>query len=231
MMNVTLTPNDSAARGKQITRQTLDGACLERPEETRLTDEELLRRYRDCGDRDAFAQIVQRYERELYSYLRRYLGNAELAEDAFQNTFLQVHLKCDMFDEARRFRPWLYTVATNQAIDARRRTKRHRLMSLDRAGNGDDGSEVGKLLDLLESNETNPLMQASEAERQAWVRQAMDDLPEHLSCVLNLVYFQGLKYRDAAEVLDIPVGTVKSRVHAAVLNLHSAWKASHVENN
>ena len=230
MMSVTLTPNDSAARPKQTLRQTTL-ANEGRTEENRLTDEELIRRYRDAGDRDAFARLVQRYERELYSYLRRYLNDAELAEDAFQNTFLQVHLKCDSFDDGRRFRPWLYTVATNQAIDARRRTKRHRIMSLDRTGTSDEGSEVGKLLDLLESNESNPLLQASSAEQQAWVRQAMDDLPEHLSCVLNLVYFQGLKYRDAAEALDIPVGTVKSRVHAAVLNLHSAWKASHVENN
>ena len=229
MMSATLTPNDSATRN--TSRKTRTSIASEWQEENRLTDEELIRRYRDDGDRDAFAQLVQRYERELYNYLRRYLNDAELAEDAFQNTFLQVHLKCDMFDSRRRFRPWLYTVATNQAIDARRRTKRHRLVSLDRASNSEEGNEIGKLLDLLESNESNPMLHASAAERQAWVRQAMDDLPEHLSCVVNLVYYQGMKYRDAAEVLDIPVGTVKSRLHAAVLNLSSAWKASHVENN
>lgn len=229
MMSAMLTPNDSATQTGS--RKTKTSSASEWQEENRLTDEELIRRYRDDGDRDAFAQLVQRYERELYNYLRRYLNDAELAEDAFQNTFLQVHLKCDMFDPRRRFRPWLYTVATNQAIDARRRTKRHRLVSLDRASSSEEGNEIGKLLDLLESNEDNPMLHASSAERHAWVRQAMDDLPEHLSCVVNLVYYQGLKYRDAAEVLDIPVGTVKSRLHAAVLNLSSAWKASHVENN
>src|SRR5690242_1002358 len=82
-----------------------------------LTDEELLVRYRDHADRQAFSQLVHRYERELYSYLRRYLGDATMAEDAFQATFLQVHLKCDQFEQGRRFRPWLYTIATNQAID------------------------------------------------------------------------------------------------------------------
>lgn len=227
MMSLTLTPNDSATRGKVRKYSTGRGEL----EENRLSDEDLLRQYRDEGDRSAFAQLVQRYERELYSYLRRYLGDAELAEDAFQNTFLQVHLKCSKFDDTRQFRPWLYTVATNQAIDARRRTRRHKAVSLDRSGTNDEGADVSKLLDFLESNEPNPLLQASAAERQAWVRQAMDDLPEHLSCVVNLVYYQGLKYRDAAEVLNIPVGTVKSRVHAAVLNLNSAWKASHVEHN
>src|ERR1051325_8707465 len=95
-----------------------------------LTDEELLVRYRDTADRQAFAELVRRYERELFSYLRRYLGDASMAEDAFQATFLQVHLKCDQFEEGRKVRPWLYTVATNQAIDAQRRKKRHRNVSL-----------------------------------------------------------------------------------------------------
>ncbi|MEE2676060.1 MAG: sigma-70 family RNA polymerase sigma factor, partial [Planctomycetota bacterium] len=87
------------------------------------SDEQILSIYKKDGDRELFALLVRRYERELYSYLRRYMGNAEMAEDVFQSTFLQVHLKCEQFDEGRRFRPWLYTVATNQAIDAQRRNK------------------------------------------------------------------------------------------------------------
>src|SRR5262249_776564 len=101
------------------------------PDRTGLSDEELLLAYRDRADRTAFTDLVNRYERELYSYLRRYLGDASMAEDAFQATFLQVHLKCDQFEAGRRFRPWLYTIATNQAIDAQRRNKRHRNISLD----------------------------------------------------------------------------------------------------
>src|SRR5262245_33681627 len=82
------------------------------------TDEELLLEYRRNGNRELFAELVKRYERELYSYLRRYLGDAEVAEDAFQAAFLQVHLKCKHYEEGRAVRPWLYTIATNQAIDA-----------------------------------------------------------------------------------------------------------------
>ena len=80
-----------------------------------LTDEQLVIRYRESGDGTLFAELVRRYERELYSYLRRYLGAAELAEDAFQATFLQLHLKCDQFDPGRKLRPWLYMIATNKA--------------------------------------------------------------------------------------------------------------------
>merc|ERR1712196_63951 len=87
---------------------------------TEQTGEQLLLRYRETGDRDLFARIVQMYEHELYNYLHRYMGNAEMAEDAFQATFLQVHLKCDQFESGRKLRPWLYAIATNQAIDAQR---------------------------------------------------------------------------------------------------------------
>ncbi len=76
------------------------------------TDEDLLRDYKATRNRFAFEALVHRYERELYSYLSRYLSDATLAEDAFQATFLQVHLKLDQFDTERTFRPWLYTIAT-----------------------------------------------------------------------------------------------------------------------
>ena len=116
----------------------------------RDSDETLLLRYRQTGGRDDFAQLVHRYERELYNYLRRYLGDAEMAHDVFQATFLQVHLKCDQFEDGRRFRPWLYTIATNQAIDAQRRNRRHRMVSLDRAGAGREDDEIGVLIELLD---------------------------------------------------------------------------------
>jgi RNA polymerase sigma-70 factor, ECF subfamily len=186
------------------------------------TDEELLLAYRDSTDPEVFAELVRRYERELFSYLRRYLGDAEMAEDAFQAAFLQVHLKCQQFEPGRAFRPWLYTIATNQAIDAQRRSRRHRMVSLDRTGPA-DGEDVGKLLDLLTSKEITPTAQLSADERRSWLHEAVDQLPAALRDVIHLVYFQELKYREAADALQIPVGTVKSRMHAAVAKLNEAW--------
>ena len=186
------------------------------------SDEELLLVYRTTGDSEVFSELVHRYERELYSYLRRYLGDAEMAEDAFQAAFLQVHLKCQQYEPGRAFRPWLYTIATNQAIDAQRRSRRHRMVSLDRTGPR-DGEDVGKLLDLLTSKEPTPSSQLSSTERSNWLHSTVDQLPQALRDVIQLVYFQEMKYREAAEVLDIPVGTVKSRMHAAVAKLNDAW--------
>jgi RNA polymerase sigma-70 factor (ECF subfamily) len=186
------------------------------------TDEDILLAYCQEEDRRAFEELVHRYEAELYSYLRNYLGDAQMAEDAFQTTFLQVHLKCDQFEPGRKVRPWLYTIATNQAIDAQRRNRRHRMVSLDRRAGSDGRSEedAGPLMNLLNSEEAGPMDRFQSAEEAHYVREAVDGLPESLRRVVVLVYYQGLKYREAAEALSVPVGTVKSRLHAAIQKLN-----------
>ena len=183
------------------------------------TDEELLLDYRSRSDRAAFEELVRRYEKELYGYLRHYLGDAEMAEDVFQQAFLQVHLKCDQFEEGRKVRPWLYTVATNQAIDYQRRNRRHKIISLDRHMQHSTEGEMGSLVEMLDGAETGPSEEAESTEQCEQLRNAVDELPEQTRQVVLLVYFKGLKYREAAEVLDIPVGTVKSRLHAAIQKL------------
>ncbi len=196
--------------------------------ELEVTDEQLLVSYRQTGDREVFAQLVYRYERELYNYLRRYLGSNEMAEDVFQATFMQVHLKCDQFQSDRRFRPWLYSIATNQAIDARRRNKRHNMLSLD-TPREQDHEQIGQLANLLETSEQSPEDNCFDSERSQIVRETLQQLPENMYAVVHLVYYQGMKYREAAEVLDIPVGTVKSRVHAAIARLGDVWKTNQVD--
>ena len=198
---------------------------------TEWTDENLLLRYQEHGDGWAFEELVHRYERELYIYLRNYLGDAQMAEDTFQTTFLQVHLKCDQFDATRKVRPWLYTVATNQAIDSQRRNRRHRMVSLDRRAGGDGEDDLGALVQLLESREIGPVGQLETAEHSHTIRQAIQQLPDPLKDVVLLVYYQGLMYREAAEVLSIPVGTVKSRLHTAIYRLNQALTSTHLPGN
>lgn len=188
------------------------------------TDEELIGRVRAGSDASAFESLVHRYEHELFSYLRRYLGSAEMAEDVFQATFLQIHLKRENFEDGRRFRPWLYTIATNQAIDAQRRNRRHRMVSLDHRAGGDD--DVGSLVDMLSGREQTADKKMEDEEAKHWVRTAVEELPDPLKSALLLVYHQGMKYREAADVLGIPVGTVKSRLHAALLKLNESWQES-----
>jgi RNA polymerase sigma-70 factor, ECF subfamily len=186
------------------------------------TDEKLLMSYRSSPDEGIFEELVHRYEKEMYGYLRHYLGDAEMAADVFQQTFLQIHLKCGQFEPGRKVRPWLYTIATNQAIDYQRRNRRHRMSSLDRVGRialGKAEEGVGALVETLGGPDNGPAADAESAEQHEALHRAVDALPELSRQVVMLVYFQGLKYREAAQVLCVPVGTVKSRLHLAMQKL------------
>jgi RNA polymerase sigma-70 factor (ECF subfamily) len=196
-----------------------------------ISDEDLMSRYRDSADPDDFNELVRRYERELYRYLARYLGNPALAEDVFQNTFLQVHLKRALYEDGRPVRPWLYSIATHQAVDAMRKAGRHPTVSLDRRVANSGESDPGSLVDLLVGDGTVPLDEMQEQERREWVTRSVEKLPEALRQTLTLAYHQDLKYREIAEILKIPVGTVKSRLHAALAKLQEMARVSRQDGN
>ncbi len=188
---------------------------------TACSDEDLMVRF--CrGQAEAFGLLVRRYERELYGYLRRYLGDDALAEDVFQNTFLQVFTKAGQYEAGRPVRPWLYTIATHQAIDALRRNGRHQALSLAQHREEAVGGELHSLIESLESQHPGPLDAAQGQERRQRIRASVDRLPDFLRQVLLLAYYQGLKYREIADVLGIPVGTVKSRTYLALHSLRLA---------
>ncbi|HEX4589095.1 MAG TPA: sigma-70 family RNA polymerase sigma factor, partial [Gemmataceae bacterium] len=215
-------PTDVFLDGRTVRKPTASGHS---DPLTACSDEELFARARG-GEETAFAVLVRRYERELYGYLRRYLGDATLADDVFQNTFLQLHLKRDQYEAGRPVRPWLYTIATHQAIDALRRVGRHPTVSLEQQTGDDGGGDSQRLAGLLEAAGPAPFERVSTEEARELVRQSVENLPEFLREVVNLAYFQGLPYRDVAEVLSIPVGTVKSRLHTALQRLQDVWSSS-----
>jgi RNA polymerase sigma-70 factor (ECF subfamily) len=185
-----------------------------------VTDEELVARFRGGRDPDAFDTLVRRYEQELFGYLRRYLGNAELAEDVFQETFLRVHTKSGGFERGRAFRPWLYAIATNQAIDAQRRARRHRTGGGESRGNVEGPSFV----ETLPSRERSAEERYEAEETEQWVRGAVEKLSAPQRSVVTLVFRRGAKQREIASLLGIPVGTVKSRLHTAMNTLTDAWQ-------
>jgi RNA polymerase sigma-70 factor, ECF subfamily len=189
----------------------------------RLPDEDLLSRFRK-GEREVFGTLVRRYQRELYGYLRRYLGDPHLADDVFQTTFVQVFSKAAQYEPGRPVRPWLYAIATNQAIDALRRIGRHPAVSLEQVETESEGERRG-LVELLEAREADPFDNVDLAETRDMVRACLDRLPDFLRQVILMAYYQGLKYQEIADALDIPLGTVKSRLHAALVKLHEVWKA------
>lgn len=189
-----------------------------------VSDEALMQCFVESGDLHAFETLMRRYQHEIYSYLRRYLNDDELAEDAFQLTFVRVYQRGTQFDANRRFRPWLYGIATHQAIDLKRRNKRQPAFSLDcpQMSHGEMEVSSGAAIADHRGQASADLLEQSELREQ--MRAALEMVGEPGRSALELVYLQGLAYRDAAEVLDVPVGTVKSRVHSAIRKLGSIWQ-------
>jgi len=188
-----------------------------------VSDADLLRRHLQ-GDEQAFAALVARYERPLYNFLARFTGDRALAEDIFQEAFLQVHNSAGVFDMTRRFKPWLFTIAANKARDAMRSRSRRRAASLDAGIGGDASDEAASYVDLMPGNIPAPEESLSNLETRRAVQKVVEKLPESLRTVLVLSYFNEFPYKDIAEILEIPLGTVKSRLHAAVKLFAEQWK-------
>lgn len=187
-----------------------------------LPDEVLFDRYRK-GDLSCLRTLIDRYRDELYRFLVRLVGDRTAAEDVFQDTFLQIHLSSATFDIERRFRPWLFTIAANKGRDHLRRKGRRQTLDLS-APVGGSGSDDGlTYVDLLKIDMPGPDHRLDSAERDAKVQRVLETMPPLLKEILLLAYFQRLSYANIAEDLGIPLGTVKSRLHAAVASFAQGW--------
>lgn len=189
-----------------------------------VTDERLLERYLN-GELPAFQTLVERYQRELFHFLIRFLGDRAAAEDVFQEAFLQVHQSGHSFDLSRRFRPWLFTIAANKARDLMRSQARRPTNPLQadiNPGNGDGG----QFIDLMAADVPEPSEPLRRQELQQQVQGVVMGMPDHLREILLLSYFHQFPYKQIADILEIPLGTVKSRLHSAVANFAERWKQS-----
>ncbi len=191
--------------------------------ESSLSDTELLRLHLD-GDQEAFGVLVRRYRRELFNFLARFTGDLAMAEDVFQETFLQLHLSGGTFDLSRRLKPWLFTIAANKGRDAMRKTYRRQAAPLDAKIAGSESQE-STYADLMPSNIPPPDESLMNLETRQAVQRIVDAMPENLRTVLLMSYFNEFPYKEIAEILDVPLGTVKSRLHAAIQHFARQWKA------
>ena len=188
------------------------------------TDEQLIAGYQ-AGDRKSFTDLVSRYERELYHFLVRFLSDKVAAEDVFQETFLQIHQSAHDFDTQRRFRPWLFTIAANKARDLIRSNARRPTNPLQASINGRD-DDSGEFLDLMKSTDESPSLPMEKRELRQKVQMTVTNMPENLREILLLSYFHQFPYKQISDILDIPLGTVKSRLHSAVANFADRWKSA-----
>jgi RNA polymerase sigma-70 factor (ECF subfamily) len=191
---------------------------------TKLTDGELLSLYIE-GEETAFSEIVSRYKNGLYAFLRMFLNRKELVEDVFQETFLQLFNSRESFDTSRPLRPWLFTIAANKAKDALRKWQRKNAIPIGTMTDSEDMS-FDDMLNSVTSDSTKPYEQLQKDETALRVRRIISDMPENLREILVFAYFNRFSYKQMAEILSIPIGTVKSRLHTAVSRFSKEWKTS-----
>lgn len=163
------------------------------------TDPGLIRRA-TAGDTEAFAALVRAHQQHVWRFLRRLLGDDALAEDVTQETFVRVYTRLSTFTFEAKFSTWVFQIARNAGIDELRRRQRQ-----------------ARLHDTLGRRE---LTAVPSPEVGVELQMLLDKLPDDLRAALLLVEIFGLRYREAGEVLGIPTGTVKSRVHNARVKLH-----------
>lgn len=189
-----------------------------------LTDAELLEHYA-AGDESAFAELVNRYKNGLYAFLRKFLNQQDLVEDVFQETFLQLYNSRASFDTSRPLRPWLFTIAANKAKDALRKQQRTSAVNIGTIADSQEMS-FDDVLNTLTSDDVVPYENLSKDETAKQVREVIANIPENLREILILAYFNKFSYKQMAEILSIPIGTVKSRLHTAVARFAKDWKTS-----
>lgn len=168
------------------------------------------------GEDEAFALVVEALLGPVYRFLLRLSSSATVAEDLTQETFLAVWQGIGSFEGRSRFRTWVFGIAYRQLLRFRDRSK-VKTVPLDEVRHEGEQVDPDELV-------------LSEAEQQR-VRQAVSGLPSLYREVLCLVHLEGLSYREAAAVLGLPVGTVKSRMHVAFTLLRETLRGSEGEDH
>ena len=179
-----------------------------------LDDELLIKRAQD-GDRSAFNALVRKHEERAYKYAFRLTRDPEEAADVVAEAFVRAYNALKNFRSNSSFTTWLYRILTNCFLDLKKKEKGKHNVSLDSALSTDD-HEVYR---QIEDPGASPHDQAESSERERRVERALGKLPEFQRAMIVMYHVENMTYEDMAAALDLPVGTVKSRLNRARLNL------------
>lgn len=172
------------------------------------------------GQTAAYGELVSRYQDRVFNVCWRMCGNRADAEDLTQDTFVRALKAIDRFDGRAAFYTWLFRIAVNLVISEQRKKSRRRTVSLDAAGRNRDGEPTGSwAADRLVSGEDDPDHRLLREEQRELVADALAALEEDHRCVVVLRDLESLDYHQIADILNLPIGTVKSRLHRARLAL------------
>ena len=180
------------------------------------SDEQLMQLFQS-GDENAYIELVNRYKDKLINFIYNYLGDIESSEDVVQETMIKLYQKKHYYKEIAKFSTWLYTIAKNLANTELRKRKLRKTTLLSQFSKDDktydlpsDDPEIGQ---EIQTDIVNKI-----------IKNAVDQLSEKFKIVIVLRDIQGLSYEDISEIINVPIGTVKSRINRARLQLQLELK-------
>ena len=180
------------------------------------SDEQLMSLFQG-GDENAYIELVNRYKDKLINFIFNYLGDLESSEDVVQETMIKLYQKKHYYKEIAKFSTWLYTIAKNLANTELRKRKQRKTTLLSQFSKDDKTYE-------LPSNYPEPGQEIQTDIVNKIIRDAVDQLSEKFKIVIVLRDIQGLSYEDISEIINVPIGTVKSRINRARLQLQVELK-------
>lgn len=160
------------------------------------------------GDQEAFSELVELYKDKVYQISYRMLGNTHEAQDIAQEAFLRAYINLDSYDVNRKFSTWLFRITTNLSIDRIRKKKPD--FYLDEEISGTDGLTLSS---QLAASDDSPEDEVVMREMQDWVQNEILSLPVKYRSAIILKYIEDLSLKEISEILDLPVATIKTRIH------------------
>jgi RNA polymerase sigma-70 factor (ECF subfamily) len=185
----------------------------------KLSDEKLILRFQE-GDINAYNELVKRYKDRLLNFVFRYFNNREQAEDVVQDTLIKLYTHASYYKNIAKFSTWIFTIAKNNALTELRKNKRKQTDSL--------WTDDGKVIDINSNDQTlDRRVQNEIAVNQ--LNKFLDEIPENFRMAVVLRDFQELSYDEISKILEIPIGTIKSRINRGRIQL--AEKMKHFKEN
>ena len=187
-----------------------------------MTDAQLIERFLD-GEVAAFNTLVWRWEKSLFNFTLRYLGDREEAKEVCQKTFIRIYRKLHHLRDRNKFATWLYQIAVNICRDQLKSQHRRRAVSLDTLTKNGNHPE-NTLPELTADSKTAPDRQMINRDVSGLLYKALRELPEEQRVVIIMKEYQGLKFTEIAEILETSVNTAKSRMYYGLRGLRKVFK-------
>ena len=194
--------------------QTLSTESLKVKDKFKFSDEKLILRFQE-GDINAYNELVKRYKDRLFNFVLRYFNNAEQAEDVVQDTLIKLYTHASYYKNVAKFSTWIFTIAKNNALTELRKNKRKQTDSL--------WTDDGKVIDINSKEESLE----SKVQNEIAIDQLnkfLDEIPENFRMAVVLRDFQELSYEEISTILEIPIGTIKSRINRGRIQLAQKMK-------